>query len=328
MQTPINSNRAGGILGEAAMIRSKRYRLSQLHMGVCGLALLTLAVVLGEVPLASAQVASVSGPQNIAPAYEGWEQNPDGSFNLLFGYLNRNWDEELDVPIGPENRIEPGEPDRGQPTHFLPRRNRFIFRIRVPADFGEQELVWTLTSNGQTERAYGTLKRDYFIDDIVIMNNNGAGGAAGGMYNISENVGPELRVDGNTTRHVRVGQPVALTTHASDDGIPKLRRMPKPRLGLSVGGTPNSASGLRFAWFVYRGSGSVAFDPPQFKVWEDSRPGADSPWAHGWGPPPIPEENKWVVQASFAEAGTYVLRALAHDGGLSSFEDVTFVVEP
>ena len=310
------------------MIRSQRRRLSQLYMGVCGLALLTLAVVLGEVSLASAQEASVPGPQNIAPAYEGWEQNPDGSFNLLFGYLNRNWDEELDVPIGPENRIEPGGPDRGQPTHFLPRRNRFIFRIRVPADFGEQELVWTLMSNGQIERAYGTLKPDYFIDDIVIMNNNGAGGAAGGMYNISENVGPELRVDGNMTRNVRVGQPIVLTAHASDDGIPKLRPMPKPRLGLSVGGTPNSASGLRFAWFVYRGSGPVTFDPPQFKVWEDSRPGANSPWAHGWAPPEIPEESKWVVQASFAEAGTYVLRALAHDGGLSSSEDVTFVVEP
>ncbi|SVD78713.1 uncharacterized protein METZ01_LOCUS431567, partial [marine metagenome] len=63
------------------MFRSKRYRLSQPYLVVCGLALLTLAIVLGKASLASAQVATVPGPQNIAPAYEGWEQNPDGSFN-------------------------------------------------------------------------------------------------------------------------------------------------------------------------------------------------------------------------------------------------------
>ena len=77
--------------------------------------------------------------------------------------------------------IEPGGPDQGQPTHFLPRRNRFLVRIRVPKDFDKKELVWTLSSHGKTERAYGTLKPDYFIDDIVIQNNNGAGGAGGGM---------------------------------------------------------------------------------------------------------------------------------------------------
>ena len=69
--------------------------------------------------------------QSIAPAYEGWEQNDDGTFNLVFGYMNRNWDQELDVPIGPDNRLDPGGPDRGQPTHFQPRRNRHVFRVRV-----------------------------------------------------------------------------------------------------------------------------------------------------------------------------------------------------
>ena len=101
---------------------------------------------------------SFSSGQNIAPVYEGWEQNPDGSFNLVFGYFNRNWEEEIDVPIGADNTIEPGGPDQGQPTHFLPRRNRFLFRIRVAKDFGKREIVWTLTSHGKTERAYATLK--------------------------------------------------------------------------------------------------------------------------------------------------------------------------
>src|SRR4029453_14526533 len=73
---------------------------------------------------------SFSTGQNIAPAYEGWEKNADGSFNLGFGYLNRNWEEQIDPPVGPANTIDPGGPDRGQPTHFQPRRNRFVFRIR------------------------------------------------------------------------------------------------------------------------------------------------------------------------------------------------------
>ena len=73
---------------------------------------------------------------NIAPVYEGWEQNVDGSFDLIFGYFNRNWNEWIDVPAGTANTIEPGGPDQGQPTHFLPRRNQFVFRVRVPKDFG------------------------------------------------------------------------------------------------------------------------------------------------------------------------------------------------
>ena len=141
---------------------------------------LGLTALLVGFPSASAQIASPQG-QNIAPVYEGWEKNADGSFSLLFGYYNRNWAERITLPIGPDNSIEPGGPDYGQPTHFYPRRNRFLFKVRVPADFGDKELVWTLTSNGQTERAYGSLLVDYFTDDTVIMNNKGAGGGAGGL---------------------------------------------------------------------------------------------------------------------------------------------------
>jgi hypothetical protein len=108
------------------------------QMKACGVLALGLAVVVVAVPSARAQVASPSG-QNIAPAYEGWEKNADGSFNLVFGYFNRNWEERIDLPVGPDNSIEPGGPDQGQPTHFFPRRNRFVFRIRAPADFGDQE---------------------------------------------------------------------------------------------------------------------------------------------------------------------------------------------
>ena len=290
-----------------------------------GLALVLAAAVVAAPP-ARAQVASPSG-QNIAPSYEGWEQNADGSFNLVFGYFNRNWEERIDLPIGADNNIQPSGPDQGQPTHFYPRRNRFVFKIRVPQDFGDQELVWTLTSNGKTERAYGTLLIDYFIDDTVVMNNKGAGGGGGGAFDLAGNKSPVLSVDGEATRTVAIGRPVNLTAVASDDGIPKPRAVVSIPNFLRV--TPDSASGLRLSWFVYRGAGTaVTFDPPQAAVWEDFRDGADSPWAAGWQPPPVPADGKWVVSATFSEPGTYVVRALADDGGLMSHEDVTVVVTP
>ncbi len=266
---------------------------------------------------------------SISPAYEGWERNDDGSFNLVFGYLNRSWD-PAEIPIGLDNRIEPGDPDRGQPTRFQPRRNRHVFRIRVPADFGDQELVWTLVRRGEIERAYATLHPDYFLDDVAIMNNNGAGGPAGGAYDIFGNQRPALEVDGLSVRRTTVGEPVVLRAHATDDGVPRTRNMPAPRIGAArIGaGTPNSASGLRVAWIVYRGPGAVTFDPPQFKVWEDYRAGADSPWAPGWKTPEPPEDGTWVVEATFHRPGRYVIRCLAHDGGLATHQDVTVTVAP
>lgn len=89
---------------------------------------------------------------------------------------------------------------------------------------------------------------------------------------------------------------------------------------------PNSANGLRLSWFQYRGAGRIEFDPPQTKVWEDHRDGGESPWSAGWKTPPAPPENRWIVRATFAEPGTYVLRALAHDGGLIDYDDVTVTV--
>ena len=113
----------------------------------------------------SAQSLTYSRGQNASPAFEGWEENPDGSFNFLFGYMNRNWEEELDVPIGPDNNIEPGGPDQGQPEYFYPRLSRYVFRVKVPKHFGGQELVWTLTAHGRTEKAYATLAPDLEIDE-------------------------------------------------------------------------------------------------------------------------------------------------------------------
>ena len=78
----------------------------------------------------------------------------------------------------------------------------------------------------------------------------------------------------------------------------------------------------------YRGVGDVTFDPLQFSAWEDTREGANSPWAVGWRTPAIPTDNKWVTSATFTTPGEYVLRCVAHDGALMSVEHVTVVVTP
>ena len=95
----------------------------------------------------SAQIRYDRG-QNVGPVFEGWEPNPDGTYSMVFGYLNRNYQEEVDIPIGPNNTIDPGG-DRGQPTHFYPRRQRFVFKVVAPKDWDkERRVVWTLTSYG------------------------------------------------------------------------------------------------------------------------------------------------------------------------------------
>ena len=287
-----------------------------------------LLPVLLALPAGGFAQQSFSTGQTVAPAYEGWEQNADGSFNLVFGYMNRNWEEVLDVPVGPGNRIDPGGPDRGQPTRFLPRRNRFVFRVRVPADFGDQELVWTLETNGRTERAYATLKRDYFIDDMVIQANYGAGGGAGTTPELPGNAAPTLAVEGGRERTVRAGEPLELIAVSTDDGKPRARSMPPSSPRHPGRFTTDTATGHRLSWFVYRGVGDVAFDPPQIKVWEDTRDTGESPWSPGWRTPPAPADGRWVAEATFAVPGAYVLRAIAHDGGLATMADVAVTVTP
>ena len=87
---------------------------------------------------------------NVTGAFEGWFKNPDGTFSLLLGYFNRTERQEFDIPIGSDNRIEPGGPDRGQPTHFLTGRQWGMFAVKVPANFGQNKITWTITANGKT----------------------------------------------------------------------------------------------------------------------------------------------------------------------------------
>ena len=267
--------------------------------------------------------------QNVSPAYEGWERDVDGNRFFLFGYMNRNWEEELDVPVGPDNHIQPGGPDAGQPTHFLPRRNRFVFRVQVPDGFDEDdEMVWTVTTAGQTEQAFATVHIDYFVDDLVQASEQGALGAGRSDPTIRANTRPVLRIEGDHSRSVRVGEPLGLVAVATDDGVPKARRRSRNPWRPPVQVTVGSATGLRVSWYLYRGDGPVTFDPPQVKVWEDTRTGANSPWSPGWSTPDTPPDGGWATEVVFTDPGTYVLRCLASDGATGTWEDVTVTVAP
>jgi hypothetical protein len=289
------------------------------HTGIVAVALAfsTFTVLTG-------QQMAVSSGQTVAPAFEGWEKNPDGSYNMVFGYFNRNLDEHLHVPIGPDNNIEPGGPDQGQPTYFYPRRNRFHFKVRVPADFGKKELVWTLTTQGKTEKAYATLIPEYVIDTQLPMLDVGNFGRDPEGRDLL-NKTPMVQLEGPADRRVAVGKPLSLSASASDDVMPKPKPAPKGRPGSPRGRA--DALGLRVAWFVYRGEGAnVTFDPPQFKIYPDYRLDSNSPWSPGWTPPPLPANGRFPVAVTFKAPGTYVVRVMAHDGGLSSAQDVTVTV--
>ena len=304
---------------------------------------------------AEAQNLTYTKGQNVAPAYEGWEKGADGVRYFLFGYMNRNWEEEVDVPVGPDNGFNLGGADQGQPTHFLPRRNRFVFRVRVPNGFTEKdELIWTLTSHGKTEKAYASLRPDYVVDDVVKASETGALGAGTSSPEVRANKPPVVRVEELKARNVKPGEWVTLVTEVKDDGVPKPRDLSRVAAaqaraaaqsaptGAAAAATPprNPAMspptritvgknlGLHVSWFVYRGPGHVTFDPPQVKAWEDTRAGANSPWAPLWAAPKLPEDGKVPVHVTFSEPGTYVLRCRADDGALVADEEVTIIVTP
>jgi hypothetical protein len=217
--------------------------------------------------------------QGVAPVYEGFDINPDGSCNMWFGYMNRNYEEEIDIPVGPDNRFEPGgEPgpptrglgalgwDRGQPTHFMPRRHKDYFKVTVPKEFGDNKLVWMLTVHGRTEQVVATLNPVWQIDRLRTTR-------GGNSEKVSSNLPPavNLRVASQSTASA------TLTISATDDGLPKRRGEP---VGMTV------------MWAKYRGPGSVAFDAPQAKLAGGSA----------------------TVTATFTEPGEYVLQAVVDDG--------------
>ncbi len=306
--------------------------------------------------------------QPVIPIYNGWHPNPDGTIDLWFGYLNNNWRQEPDVPVGANNNISaPFGPDASQPTHFFPRNNRFIFSVRVTKDFAEKEVVWTLTTAGRTLRAYATLNPAYIRDDA------GMGREYFGGNGEEANLNPVITIDGPPRRTVKVGDIAELKVVATDDGKPTVgrpggatgaagaaaggaaaaaaNRRNRPTLcggsGAFFCGEPNegagnlsSVKGLRMSCFLYRGDGELRMsgrdDVGQAKLVAFDPPQekvwedhrGGSPWAAGYVLPPIPKDNTWLIAAAFEQEGTFVVRCQAHDGLIISNKDVTFEVTP
>src|SRR5439155_1489154 len=138
-------------------------------VGMCLCRRLSLAAccdsLIGSDSLFHSYTGQYNRGQDVVPVYEGWKPNADGTFTMYFGYFNRNYQEELDIPLGPDNSIDPGG-DRGQPAHFYPRRHLFVFKVVVPKDWGfERRVIWTLDLRGKANTAKGWLKADWEIND-------------------------------------------------------------------------------------------------------------------------------------------------------------------
>jgi hypothetical protein len=240
-----------------------------------------LALCLLAAPAADAQLpldAAHDSGQGVTAAYEGWFRNADGTFSLLIGYFNRNHKEALDIPVGPDNRIEPGGPDQGQPTHFLPRRQWGVFTITVPADFGDRKLTWTLIAHGKTTAVPMGLNPLYEVEPYKE--------AAQGNTPPVVKFEPDGKALQGPPRGIAaslsavVSEPLTLTLWATDDAVIDPDR--------KAGETP-----VTISWSQFRGPTAVTFSNLK--------------------PPVEKAGGRASTTATFAAPGDYVLRAQAND---------------
>lgn len=253
-----------------------RWQLCAVGIAVAAIATASASPVVAQSPLTPAKASG----QSVTPAFEGWYKNPDGTYSISFGYYNRNTEEALELPVGPNNNIFPGDANQGQPTRFEPRRHWGVFAVRVPADFGDKKVVWTLKNRGETFSIPGSLHPNWEID--ALQGEAGSGntppvlkfdpaGPAGG--------GPGGIVAGPLT--TTVGRPLTITVWPTDDG--------KAVGSISRSGRGGAAPTL--TWFKHQGPGEVKFDERT----------------------PAVTEGKATTTATFSEPGDYVLRVRAND---------------
>lgn len=254
--------------------------------------------------------------REVVPYLEGWIRNADGSFDFVFGYYNRNSAQTLLIPPGPDNMLSPGSPDQGQPIYFMPKRQPRIFRVRVPKDWGDKALTWSVTANGRTEKVVAKLVPAYEKDERFIDTNNNTTIVLGES---DVNLKPTLSVPPVTG--ARVNTPVTLTALVTDDGLPKPRmahtddpdrreeQAPDDLLARFKSqrnsNGPQRLVGPRVTWQVYRGPGIVALDRYVVPV----------------------TDGKAVTTARFHVPGEYVLVATAGDGKLNTFQRLTIAVQ-
>jgi hypothetical protein len=253
---------------------------SRLTGGIALLALLTLPQsVAAQHPFEgmewSVSVVRESGAP-VAPVFEGWYENADGTVSLVFGYHNLNTDEAVSIPLGPDNFIEPAEYDGMQPTYFYPipengsRRQFGAFTVVVPADFGDREVVWNLTHRGKTWRIPGHTRSPHYILDAV---HAPARGTWAPTLKLDPNAEPVRGRDGVVTGPIatRVGAPLPLSVWID----------PAPR--------PRSL----VWWFKHQGPGDVTFSAQESTV------------QGGQG------DVEVKTTATFSAPGTYLLRVMA-----------------
>ena len=232
---------------------------------------------------------------SITGSFEGWFANADGSRSFLVGYYNRNSGQELDVPVGPENRIEPGGPDMGQPTHFLSGRQYGMFVVPVPREFGPQDrFTWTIVANGQTTSIPLRLHPDYLIEPFKETAVNNTPPAIRIDEQGPASQGPVARIAIAPVRTTSLPSPLALTLWAADDmkytsGTSAPLTTPRPPVTVK--------------WSKYRGPGSVAFD--------NARPAVAALPASAAGG--MPFLGKATTSVRFGEPGEYVLHVTAND---------------
>lgn len=255
--------------------------------------------------------------REVVPYLEGWIKNPDGSFDFVFGYYNRNQEQELVIPPGPDNLITPGPADQGQPTYFMARRQPRIFRLRVPKDFGDRSITWSITANGHTEKVVAKLIPAYEKEERFIETNNNTTIQLG---EIDTNRPPTISLP--ATLSGTTSAPVPLTAGVTDDGLPKPRVVPsnKPDRPQQEGAPPNPLDrfrsqrnnngtqrlvGPRVNWQVYRGPGKVTFESLVTPV----------------------SNGKAVNSIRFSAPGNYTLIATASDGKLITSQRVSVDVK-
>jgi len=228
----------------------------------------------------------------VTGAFEGWFYRPDGSVSLMVGYFNRNLEQVVDIPIGPNNRIDPGGPDYGQPTHFLPRRQWGVFTIPVPKDFGDKKLTWTLVVNGQTTAIPLSLHQNYQVEPYE---EKGMGNTPPSLRfepGGAVHTGPPIGVA--ATLSATVAEPLPLTVWVTDKPAKFSANITRPPAASGAGRGRGARPDLTFAWALHRGPGEVKF--------ESAKPAIDKA-----------AEGRTTTTATFSAPGDYILRAQAND---------------
>jgi hypothetical protein len=248
----------------------------------------------------------------VAPFFDGWYDNGDGTVTYSFGFLNRNTDEIVDIPLGPGNRLEPASLDGAQPTHFpvydrrglTGKRERGAFGVTVPKG---TEVVWTLTHAGRTTSVPARSREIAYEMSWDPAAFGSLHPAVRFSVDGPESRGPEGVVAGPV--RARVGVPVTLEVMARDRGERE-----------AFGDFVDPVVPLNVTWELHQGAPAVTFEP-------QSQRGIEG---EGW--------SVAATSATFGQPGEYLVRVRVDNFGApdSKFDNmccwsngyVPVVVEP